>query len=47
MTPLMKKGASQFITEDDLPSLTPGDESGELGKDLDKALVKQSVNWLS
>lgn len=41
MTPLMKKGASQYITEEDLPSLTPGDESKSLGLDLEKALKKQ------
>lgn len=41
----MKKGAAQFITEDDLPSLRPSDESGQLGKDLDRALVKQSVEF--
>jgi ATP-binding cassette, subfamily C (CFTR/MRP), member 1 len=41
MTPLMKKGASQFITEDDLPSLRSGDESRNLGLDLEKALAKQ------
>ncbi|KAF9457511.1 multidrug resistance-associated ABC transporter [Collybia nuda] len=43
MTPLMKKGAAQFITEDDLPSLRPSDESGELGRDLDKALAKHTL----
>lgn len=43
MTPLMKKGASQFITEDDLPSLLPRDESANLGRDLDRALAKQYV----
>lgn len=41
MTPLMKKGASQFITEDDLPSLKPSDEAANLERDLEKALVKQ------
>lgn len=45
MTPLMKKGVAQFITEDDLPSLRPSDESGQLGKGLDRALVKQSVKF--
>lgn len=37
----MRKGAQQFITEDDLPSLSPGDETVNLGKDLEKALAKQ------
>jgi hypothetical protein len=37
----MKKGASQFITEDDLPSLRLGDESSILGLDLEKALAQQ------
>ncbi|KAG6852658.1 hypothetical protein C0991_010112 [Blastosporella zonata] len=43
MTPLMKKGTSQFITESDLPSLQAHDESETLGKDLQKALAKQQV----
>ena len=38
MTPLMKKGASQYITEDDLPLLRPEDESQNLGTELQKAL---------
>lgn len=37
----MKKGATQYITEDDLPSLLKHDESENLGKDLQNALVKQ------
>ncbi|KAF8892115.1 multidrug resistance-associated ABC transporter [Infundibulicybe gibba] len=43
MTPLMKKGASQYITEDDLPSLKPSDESHKLGADLQKALKKHAL----
>jgi ATP-binding cassette subfamily C (CFTR/MRP) protein 1 len=41
MSPLMEKGASQFITEYDLPSIPPSDESANLGKDLEEALAKQ------
>jgi hypothetical protein len=37
----MKKGASQHITEDDLPSLRPSDESAILGEALGEALAKQ------
>lgn len=40
MSGLMKKGASTFITEDDLPSLVPEDESASLGRRLQKALKK-------
>ena len=45
MTPLMKKGATQFIIEDDLPSLRSHDESSNLGSDLEKALAKQYVAY--
>ena len=38
MSPLVKKGAIQFITEDDLPPLKPADESYNLGEDLKQAL---------
>jgi ATP-binding cassette subfamily C (CFTR/MRP) protein 1 len=38
MSPLVKKGAIQFITEDDLPPLKPTDESYNLGEDLKQAL---------
>jgi hypothetical protein len=41
MTTLMKKGASQFITEEDLFPLKFSDESVNLGNDLKKALEKQ------
>ena len=34
MTPLMKKGVAQFITENDLPPLLEKDESANLGKAL-------------
>lgn len=43
----MKKGVSQFITEDDLPLLKPADESQKLGTDLQAALKKQYVEKLS
>ncbi|RDB20896.1 Metal resistance protein YCF1 [Hypsizygus marmoreus] len=43
MTPLMKKGASEFITEEDLPPLRPSDESANLGTDLEKALMKHTL----
>lgn len=43
MTGLMKKGASQYITEDDLPPLLPRDESTALGNDLQEAMAKQYV----
>ena len=52
MNPLMEKGASTYITENDLPALVPKDESATLGDTLRKAMDKQcvaftSVEWLS
>ncbi|KII85750.1 hypothetical protein PLICRDRAFT_144304 [Plicaturopsis crispa FD-325 SS-3] len=47
MTPLMKKGASEYVTEDDLPSLLPSDESANLGHDLQQALSKHSSLWVA
>jgi ATP-binding cassette subfamily C (CFTR/MRP) protein 1 len=41
MTPLMKKGASRVITEDDLFPLKESDESVHLGDDLKRAMEKQ------
>ena len=41
MTSLMRKGAQQYITEEDLPSLLQDDKSVNLGKDLKSALQKQ------
>ena len=41
MTPLMKRGVKQYITESDLPPLPPKDESVQLGKDLESAMSKQ------
>ena len=38
MSTLMQKGAKTYITEDDLPSLVPKDESVNLGKSLEDAL---------
>ncbi|KAJ6621301.1 metal resistance protein YCF1 [Mycena sp. CBHHK59/15] len=46
MTALMAKGASQYITEDDLPSLVPSDASENLGNRLEKHLAKDGV-WKS
>lgn len=40
MTPLMKKGVKQYITEQDLPALVPSDESQNLGKDLENSMAK-------
>lgn len=41
LTPLMKKGARQFITEDDLPELLPADEAANLGQKLQRNIKKQ------
>lgn len=41
MTPLLRKGATQFIVEDDIPSLRPEDDSAKLGDKLEKALSKR------
>ncbi|KAG6828729.1 hypothetical protein H0H92_006917 [Tricholoma furcatifolium] len=43
MTPLMKLGASTFITESDLPSLRTQDESKNLGQDLQDALQRHTL----
>jgi len=37
----MRKGARQFITEEDLPELVPEDETTKLGNKLQHALKKQ------
>ncbi|KAJ6591736.1 P-loop containing nucleoside triphosphate hydrolase protein [Mycena vulgaris] len=47
MTGLMAKGASKVITEDDLPSLVPSDESENLGQRLEKYLVLKYGVWQS
>ncbi|KAJ6588712.1 multidrug resistance-associated ABC transporter [Mycena capillaripes] len=44
MNPLLAKGA--FISENDLPSLLPGDESESLGNQLEEYLTKYGV-WRS
>lgn len=41
LTPLMKRGAKQFITEDDLPELVPEDEASKLGQSLQRSMKKQ------
>ncbi|KAF5351595.1 hypothetical protein D9758_007166 [Tetrapyrgos nigripes] len=46
MTPLMRKGASQYVTEDDLPDIKQQDECERLGEKLKKALKKHSL-WKS
>lgn len=43
MTPLMKKGSEQFITEKDLPSLPPDDSAAALGNKLRDAMKHQFV----
>ena len=40
MTPLMKKGATEYVTENDLPDLLPEDAATKLGDDLKKSLDK-------
>ncbi|KAG6330747.1 hypothetical protein ID866_8342 [Astraeus odoratus] len=45
LTPLLSKGVQAPITEDDLPSLVPRDESEKLGDDLGRALSKHSSLW--
>jgi len=41
LTPLIKRGARQFITEDDLPELVPEDEASKLGESLQRAMKNQ------
>ncbi|OCH93693.1 metal resistance protein YCF1 [Obba rivulosa] len=45
MSDLMTKGAKQYITEKDLPSLVPQDEAANLGRKLQRALSKHSSLW--
>ncbi|KAL1943159.1 hypothetical protein VTO73DRAFT_4830 [Trametes versicolor] len=47
MDRLMQKGASEYITEDDLPALLPHDEASQLGDRLKKAMNKHSSLWVS
>ena len=41
----MTRGASQFITDQDLVPLKESDESANLGADLQRALQKQYVTF--
>ena len=41
LTPLMMRGAKQFITEDDLPELLSNEEAAIVGEKLQRALKKQ------
>lgn len=41
MSRLMEKGASEIITQEDLPPLETPDESANLGEDLTRAMQKQ------
>ncbi|KAF5362251.1 hypothetical protein D9756_002523 [Leucocoprinus leucothites] len=43
MTPLMKKGVKQYISERDLPALLSEDESENLGRDLENAMAKHAL----
>ncbi|TBU30707.1 metal resistance protein YCF1 [Dichomitus squalens] len=47
MNKLMKKGATEYITENDLPGLVPSDEASALGSRLVKALDKHSSLWVA
>jgi len=47
MTPLMKKGARQYVSEQDLPALLSEDESENLGNYLENAMEKQCDNRAS
>jgi hypothetical protein len=46
MTPLMRKGAAQYITEQDLPPPLSKDDSANLGYDFQLALAKQYAVFL-
>ncbi|KAL1745932.1 P-loop containing nucleoside triphosphate hydrolase protein [Schizophyllum fasciatum] len=45
MTPLMRKGATEYITEADLPALKPSDESHNLGNTLAGHLSRGRSLW--
>ncbi|PIL25024.1 ATP-binding cassette transporter [Ganoderma sinense ZZ0214-1] len=47
MNVLMKKGATEYITENDLPGLVPSDEASALGSRLTKAMEKHSSLWVA
>lgn len=41
MSPLMEKGASEIIAQEDLPPLETSDESANLGENLTRAMQKR------
>ena len=41
MTPMLEKGAKEYITDEDLPSLLKQDQAAELGQRLSAALAKR------
>ena len=41
MTPMLEKGAKEYITDKDLPSLLKQDQAAELGQKLTAALTKR------
>ena len=41
MTPMLEKGAKEYITDKDLPSLLKQDQAAELGQRLNAALAKR------
>ena len=45
MNTLMKKGATEYVTEKDLPALVPEDEAAALGDRLTNAMRKQCVHF--
>ncbi|RDX54318.1 metal resistance protein YCF1 [Lentinus brumalis] len=47
MNRLMKKGATEYITENDLPGLRPKDEAAELGNRLKKGMERHSSLWMA
>ncbi|RPD60042.1 metal resistance protein YCF1 [Lentinus tigrinus ALCF2SS1-7] len=47
MNRLMKKGAAEYITENDLPGLRPKDETAELGNRLKQGMEKHSSLWMA
>ncbi|KAL1677546.1 P-loop containing nucleoside triphosphate hydrolase protein [Schizophyllum commune] len=47
MTPLMRKGATEYITEEDLPALKPADESRNLGNTLAGHLARGRSLWVA
>jgi hypothetical protein len=41
LTPMMAKGARDYLEQDDLPTLPPWDRSRQLGTDLMNAMKNQ------